>query len=233
LGYALAKELHALEATVYAVSRTQADLEALKGECPGIQPVLLDIADWTKTRETLDTIVTEPVDILINNAAIPGPLKFMEITSGDFDEVTNINLKSVVNISQICAGKMITTGRRGSIINISSMYAIRPQSRVAMYSSLKAALDALTKTMSVELGPHNIRVVSMNFGYMWTSMLTRRLPTEQDRQNFLARESPKFPSGNVYVPIKEAVNSILFVTSGLVDSMTGCGVLVDGGYCAA
>jgi len=232
LGSALAKQLGALNANVYAVSRTQADLDALAQECPRIVPICTDVSDWTKTREALTAILPDSVDILVNNAAITGTTNFMDITSDCFDEITNINVKSVVNISQICASNMIKSGKGGSIVNISSMYALRPTPSCPMYSALKAALDNLTKTMAMDLGKHQIRVISMNLGYMWTPMMTKYFPSEESREKFIQNEAGRFPTGKVFVPVEEAVNSILFSVSGLVDSMTGCGVILDGGYCA-
>jgi len=235
IGRALSVKLSQLGATVYAVSRTEADLENLTEECPTVQPILLDISDWGKTRATINKAIPGPIDILVNNAAVAYYVSFMDVTSEQFDELVGVNLRALVNVSQICAQKMIDSGNGGTIINISSINSIKPLPGLPIYTASKAGVNSLTQTMAMELGKHHIKVVAMNLGFIWTpgwpKLSGLDSPDEVEKKVY-ADMGHMFPLGKAFIPIEQAVDSILFVTSGSVDMMTGNGFILDGG-CAA
>jgi len=233
IGRALTHQLHEYGATVYALSRGEETLASLKAECPSIITVCVDLIDWDKTQEAVSSIGA--VDAVLNVAGVGLEEPFLEITSKVFDEIINVNVKSVVNVSQVASKAMILAGKGGSIVNISSRMARRAFPGCAIYSASKAAVDMLTKSMALELGPHNIRVNSINLGGVWTPMWADSFQEggtgRADLEAFKARVLPRIPAGNLFVPMQDVVHTVLFAASGLTSMLTGENIALDGGYC--
>jgi len=237
IGRALSVKLSQLGATVYAVSRTKADLDNLTAECPTVQAILLDISDdWDKTRSVVAESIQGPIDILVNNAAVVLWGSIMDCTSDQFDNLIGINLKALVNMSQICAQKMIDSGKGGTIIIISAGSSIKPHVLLPIYSASKAGVDSLTKTMAMEFGKHQIKVVAMNLGFVWSNIwetFPESHGVEEMETKWLDTVGHMLPLGKVFIPVEQVVDSILFVASGSVDMMTGNGFILDGGITAS
>jgi 3-oxoacyl-[acyl-carrier protein] reductase len=111
----------------------------------------------------------ENIDVLINNAGISQTKLFTDITDDDWNTMINTNLNSVFYASQEVAKNMIHN-KKGCIINISSIWGLIGASCEVHYSVAKAGVDALTKSLSKELGPSNIRVNSIAPGIIDTDM---------------------------------------------------------------
>lgn len=109
------------------------------------------------------------IDVLINNAGIDQEKLFQDITDEDWNNVINVNLYSVFCMTQEAVKNMIKN-KRGCIINISSIYGTMGGSYATAYSASKAGIDGLTKALSKELGPSNIRVNSIAPGFINTDM---------------------------------------------------------------
>ncbi|XP_076791421.1 carbonyl reductase [NADPH] 2-like isoform X3 [Arvicanthis niloticus] len=152
IGRGTVKALHASGAKVVAVTCDNSDLVSLAKECPGIEPVCVDLGDWEATEKALGGI--GPVDLLVNNAGVALMQPFIESTKEIFDRSFNVNVRAIVQVSQMVAKGMIKRGVAGSIVNISSMVAHVTYPGLATYSSTKGALTMLTKAMALELGPH-------------------------------------------------------------------------------
>ncbi|XP_059125859.1 carbonyl reductase [NADPH] 2-like isoform X1 [Peromyscus eremicus] len=152
IGRGTVKALHASGAKVVAVTLNNADLVSLAKECPGIEPVCVDLGDWEATEKALGGI--GPVDLLVNNAAVALVQPFLEATKEAFDRSFNVNLRSVLQVSQMVAKGMIDRGVAGSIVNVSSMVAYVTFPGLTNYCSTKGAMTMLTKAMARELGPH-------------------------------------------------------------------------------
>jgi NAD(P)-dependent dehydrogenase (short-subunit alcohol dehydrogenase family) len=231
IGRAIAKKLHELGVIVFAVSLNPANLASLKSECPSVNTVAVDLGDWKAAKEAIEKLPV--VHYLVNNAAILRINPFMEVSEQEFDETCNVNLKGIINVSQIVAKKMIAAGKPGAIINISSVGGLKAQPQVCTYSILKAGLDHLTKIMAIELGPHSIRVNSLNPGTVMTDML-RQLQegvelngAEEDMATFIAR----IPAVQKNTGIDEVVGVTLFLLSDVAPMITGSSIAIDGGYC--
>lgn len=110
------------------------------------------------------------IDLLVNNAAIAILESFLETRVESWDATVSINLRAVLVVSQIVAKGMIERGVPGSIVNISSMSSFQALPNHAAYAASKAGLDQLSKVMAVELGPHQIRVNSINPTVVMTEM---------------------------------------------------------------
>ncbi|ODM87126.1 L-xylulose reductase, partial [Orchesella cincta] len=217
---AIVGKLHAQGAIVYALSKNPDNLKKLKRRV---------FKQAIKT--ALEPI--ETVDCVINNAGIYEPTEFVTTTTESFDNHFNINLKAVLVVSQIMAKKMIERGKGGSIVNMSSVSAQRPEPGCAIYCCSKAALDMLTKTMAVELGPHKIRVNSVNPGNVDTDMNRPESYANKEELELVDKGFQsildKTPTGVVWMPMDDIVNTTLFLASNLTSQITGQCLAVDGG----
>ena len=155
IGRSIAKTLCESGAITYAVSLLQTELDSLKEECPEMNIICLDVTDWTATHSVLTEV--GPVDILVNNAAIARFASFLDTTEEDFDATFAVNVKGVLNVTQTVAKNMLDHGVRGSILNLSSIGAVKACSFI-VYCASKNAVLQLTRSMAVELGLHQIRV---------------------------------------------------------------------------
>src|SRR4030081_2456425 len=99
------------------------------------------------------------VDILVNNAAWASPnAHFLEMDETHWDTVIRTNLKSVYLHCHRAANIMVDRGTRGSIVNISSFAAARPHRHLAASDATKGGMEAMTRTMAIDLAPFGIRV---------------------------------------------------------------------------
>ncbi|XP_015920947.1 L-xylulose reductase [Parasteatoda tepidariorum] len=223
IGRAIVKELVSLEASVVALSRTKEHLVTLKNEFPQIEIVAVDIADWKETEKVVKNLGT--FDLLVNNAGIGELEKVGDITEDVVDRTFAVNVKAVINISQIVANGMKKAGIRGSIVNMSSQAAIIALDKHATYCASKGALDQLTKVMALELGPSGIRVNSINP----TVVRTELGMMAWGEKKIEAAMKAKIPLGD-YCDPEDVVKATVFLLSDDARMITGVQLPVDGGY---
>lgn len=108
-----------------------------------IQTICVDLLDWNATRKAVQNIL--PIDLLVNNAAVAYLSPFLDVTPEQFDLTFNINVKAILNVSQIIAKSMIEQKRGGNIVNISSQAGQAALKDHAVYCASKGALDMLSK----------------------------------------------------------------------------------------
>jgi NAD(P)-dependent dehydrogenase (short-subunit alcohol dehydrogenase family) len=164
------------------------------------------------------------LDVLINNAAIEIVGQVVDMSSGDWDRVLAVNLKSAFLFAKYAIPKMRKRG--GVILNISSIDAVVAYPGYAAYDASKAGLLALTKTLAVDHGRDGIRVNAICPGYTDTPLLReyfRRSP-DGERQ----RVSALTPSGRIGLPL-DVAEAALFLASDSASFITGAYLLVDGG----
>lgn len=165
------------------------------------------------------------VDIWINGAGVNSVTPYLDIDQEEFDRILNVNLKSAHLACQITGGRWIKQGRGGSIINISSMSAIRPLSRVFTYSLTKAALWNLTQNLAREWAPHRIRVNALCPGFFPAEQ--NRKVLDQGRVKAIMRQTPMARFGEA----DELVGATLLLASDKAGSfITGTNLVVDGGF---
>nr|XP_034830820.1 uncharacterized short-chain type dehydrogenase/reductase y4vI-like [Maniola hyperantus] len=225
IGRGIAVELWRAGANIVALSRTRSHLESLQSEYPSIDIVDVDIMDWNKTREVVESL--GHFDALVNNAAVAVCDPFLTCTAADFDKTFNVNVKAALNISQVVARKMVENKTRGAIVNISSQASKAALKDHAIYSASKAALDALTRAMALELGPHGIRVNAVNPTVTMTAMAKVGW-SDPERS---AEMKAKIPLGR-FSEVSEVVNAVVFLLSEKSTMITGVELPIDGGFLA-
>ena len=143
----------------------------LKSENIDIDIIKADVSNRTEVKEMIEGIITKygKIDVLINNAGISQYKLFTDITDEDWENIMNINLKSNFIVTQEVVENMIAN-KNGLIINISSIWGVTGAAMEVAYSTSKAGIIGLTKSLAKELGPSNIRVNSKAPGNIDTDM---------------------------------------------------------------
>ncbi len=225
IGRAISVALWKGGATVYAVSRTQSDLDSLQTDCPGIQGVRVDLQDWNATQTTITTL--GDVDLLVNNAGVWKSSSVLDTPEENYKIMMDVMVKAVVNVTQVVAKGMVAR-RSGAIVNISSIcsrsYDVESD---YIYCAAKAAVDQLTRCQAVELGPHQVRVNSVNPTVVKTSMVATYI-SEQDAGP-VQRIVDRMPMSRM-AEEKDIVNATLYLLSDKADMINGAILPVDGGY---
>ncbi|XP_060064150.1 D-erythrulose reductase-like [Ylistrum balloti] len=222
IGREIAKKLVECGAETYALSKTKEGLDSLKSEVPSMHIVQADLADWDGSRKIIEQL--GPIDLLVNNAGAAWNAPFMEVKKEELDFTFDINVKSIVNVSQVCAKGMIERGQGGSIVNMSSIASTKALQDHTCYSASKSAVDMLTKTMCLELGPHKIRVNCVNPTVVWTEMGKKGWSDPAKSGPLLAR----IPL-NKFVELEDVVNATLFLLSDKSAMVNGTSMLLEGG----
>lgn len=165
------------------------------------------------------------IDIWINGAAINPPIPYLEITDEEFEAILDTNLKTVHMACQTIGKYWIDNGQKGCIINMSSMAAVRPLSRVFAYSLTKAALLNLTQNLAREWAVHRIRVNALCPGFFPAEQNRRVL--DQSRVKAIMDHTPMRRFGDA----EELIGATLLLASEKAGSfITGSNLVVDGGF---
>jgi len=168
-----------------------------------------------------------PVNILINNAGTIKRNDALDFTESDWDEVMDVNLKSVFFLSQAVARSMVSSGEGGKIINIASMLSFQGGIRVASYTASKSGIAGLTKLLANEWAKHGINVNAIAPGYFATNNTDALRADEKRNTEILGR----IPAGRWGQP-SDLSGAAVFLASGASDYVHGTVLAVDGGWLA-
>lgn len=170
------------------------------------------------------------LDILVNSAGIQRYGDAVETPEEIWDEVLNINLKSMFLTAKFCVPHMRSSGG-GAIVNVASVQAFAAQRGVAAYSASKGGAVALTKAMAVDFAPE-IRVNCICPGSVDTPMLREAAQLfAEDPEDALREWGAMHPMGRVARP-EEIARAIAFLADPASSFVTGAALLVDGGLLA-
>ena len=162
------------------------------------------------------------VDVCINNAGISKDSLLLRLNPAQWDEVMEVNLKSVFNMTKQVIRPMMKA-KKGSIINMSSIIGIRGNAGQSSYAASKAGIIGFTKSIAHELGSRNIRCNAIAPGFVETDM-THYLKDEEGAKSFLA----KIPL-NRFGSATEIADTALFLASDMSSYITGQVISVCGG----
>ncbi len=176
--------------------------------------------------ESIDNFLTnlsKSIDILVNNAGILKVGKHNDLSSSDFQEILQVN---VIAPFEIIAGVIGSMKHRkfGRIVNISSIWGQISREGRSLYSSSKAALDALTKSFALEFGPYNVLINSVAPGYVDTELIKKH---NTDLE--LAEIKKTIPLQR-FAKKNEISNLVKFLCSEDNSYVTGQIITIDGGY---
>ncbi|WP_328810383.1 SDR family NAD(P)-dependent oxidoreductase [Rhodococcus sp. NBC_00294] len=231
LGLAIARGLRDAGATVVVSSRK---LEACEEAVASLGPSTvgsahahaLHVGRWDEIEPAVDAIVDEfgSLDVVVNNAGIaPLSENLVGVTEGLWDKTIEVNLKGPFRLMAVAGARMAAAGR-GSIINISSIGAVRPSPPEAMYAAAKNGLNALTMAFAQEYAPH-VRVNCVMPGGFATDM------AEHWDDEFVGKIVDRLPSGRLGRP-EEIAGLVVHLASDASSYTTGAIIPVDGGRTA-
>ncbi len=205
---------------------TKEKVEAMGRKFLGVVANLLSIEPCEKiVQETVKTF--GKVDILVNNAGIIRRADAIEFSEKDWDDVMNINVKTVFFFSQAVAKQFIKQGTGGKIVNVASMLSFQGGIRVPSYTASKSGVMGITRLMANEWAKHNINVNAIAPGYMATNN-TAPLRADKKRSGEILE---RIPAGRWGKP-EDLQGPVVFLASDASDYVNGYTVAVDGGWLA-
>ena len=163
-----------------------------------------------------------PPAALVNCAGVAVESVFATMRDDQIDAVLSINLRGTISFTKMVVRQMMLAPGGGSIVNVSSIVGLRGYRGLAVYSASKAALDAMTRALAHELGPHRIRVNSVAPGYLDTEM-TGAL--DESKRAKILRRTPLKRLGTA----DDVVGPVRFLLSDEARFITGHVLVVDGG----
>ncbi|MDP4171317.1 MAG: enoyl-[acyl-carrier-protein] reductase FabL [Bacillota bacterium] len=187
--------------------------------------VKANVGDVEKIKEMFSKIDEEfgRLDVFVNNAASGVLRPAMELEESHWDWTMNINSKALLFCAQEAA-KLMERNNGGKIVSISSLGSIRYLENYTTVGVSKAALEALTRYLAVELASKNIVVNAVSGGAVDTEAL-KHFP---NREELLAEARRKTPAGKM-VEIEDMVNCVMFLLSEEANMIRGQTIIVDGG----
>ncbi|WP_326901328.1 2-dehydro-3-deoxy-D-gluconate 5-dehydrogenase KduD [Kosakonia cowanii] len=188
-----------------------------------------DLRDQQQLTSIVDEAVNQMghLDILINNAGTIRRCDAIDFSEKDWDEVMDLNLKSLFFLSQAVARQFIAQGSGGKIINIASMLSYQGGIRVPSYTASKSGVMGLTRLLANEWAKHNINVNAIAPGYMATNNTQQLREDAARNQEILDR----IPAARWGTP-EDLQGAAVFLASSAADYINGYTLAVDGGWLA-
>lgn len=229
IGLGAAVALAEAGAVVTLVARTDVDLAQVVRHFSesgfAADGVAIDITDFEAVRAFVSK--REPYQVLVNSAGTARHSNIAGITPQDYQAVMDLNLAATIFMSQAVVGRLTDASLPGSIINVSSQMGHVGGPHRAVYSASKFALEGLTKSMAIELGPKGIRVNTVCPTFVETEMTARTLGDPDFRSWVLS----KIKVGRLG-RIEDLMGPIVFLASDAAAMVTGSALMVDGGWTA-
>jgi 2-deoxy-D-gluconate 3-dehydrogenase len=229
LGQAMAVGLASAGADIVTLSRgdaaqTAAAVQTAGQRCGSVHADLGQRPDMGSLISAASAVFGH-VDILVNNAGTIRRAPALEFSEQDWDEVLDVNLRSVFFLSQALARHWVAAKRGGKIINVASMLSFQGGIRVASYTASKSGLAGLTRLMANEWAAQGINVNAIAPGYFATNN-TEALRNDPVRSRDILGRIPAARWGNP----EDLAGAAAFLASAAADYMHGAIVPVDGGW---
>jgi 2-dehydro-3-deoxy-D-gluconate 5-dehydrogenase len=231
LGQGIAIGLAQAGADIFGVSRSDASETEVRVMAAG-QKFVSYKADLQR-QDGLDDLVAAAkkemgeIHILVNNAGIIRRKDAIVYGEEDWDDVMNINIKTLFFLAQKVAGVFVEQQKGGKIINIASMLSYQGGIRVPAYTASKSAVLGITKALANEWAVHDINVNAIAPGYMETNN-TEALRNDPDRSREILG---RIPAGRWGSP-EDMAGAAVFLAGSASDYINGFTLAVDGGWLA-
>jgi len=206
--------------SVEAAQTLEAELKAYGITAKGYQS---NAASYDQAHQLVEDVLKDfdGLDILINNAGITKDNLLMRMAEKDFDQVIEVNLKSVFNMSK-AVQRTFLKQRRGSLIHMSSVVGVKGNAGQANYAASKAGIIGFSKSIALELGSRNIRSNVIAPGFIETEMTAK---LSEDLVQGWRNSIPLKRGGSP----EDIANACVFLGSDLSNYITGQVLNVDGG----
>jgi len=223
-------------ADVVVTSRNLNELERVAGAVQDLGRKSLAIATHVGRMDQIMSLAEQVVaefgriDILVNNAGTSIASPAIDLEERAWESVMNLNLKGLFFLSQ-AAARVMRENDGGSIINISSVNAFKPDQATCIYAIAKAGIVMATKTMAQQWAEYNIRVNAIAPGPIETKLLNASwgLLPEDEAKKAKTDTAESIPLGRIGEP-REIADSIIFLASNASSYITGQTIIVDGGF---
>ena len=231
IGQGIAVSVARAGGAVIGVGRSPMDETASKIAAFGgsFAPEVCDLANQEAAQEMLDRVwAAGPIDGLVNNAGIIRRGDAVDFSEADWDDVMDLNLKSLFFLSQAFARHALAEpARRGKIVNIASVLSFQGGIRVASYTAAKHGVLGVTRLLGCEWAAKGINVNAIAPGYIETNN-TQALRADPDRS---AAILDRIPAGRWGAP-DDIGDAAVFLLAKASDYMHGAVIPVDGGWLA-
>ncbi|KHD86794.1 3-ketoacyl-ACP reductase [Heyndrickxia ginsengihumi] len=229
IGRKMAVALAEAGADIASLQRNVNDV-ALKGEIESLGKncivVPCNMEDTAQVKAAIPTVIKElgKIDILVNNAGIQRRSPSVSFSETDWDDVIQVNLKSVWLLCQE-AGKFMVAQQQGKIINMASLLSFQGGYIVPAYAVAKGGVAQLTKALSNEWAKNHVNVNAIVPGYIATDMNEALIQDETRSRQILER----IPAGRWGTP-EDFMGTVVFLASDASNYIHGHLLAVDGGW---
>ena len=224
IGNSILDKLISAGSTVLATGTNEEKLKLIQEKYKNLNVLKFDISDHKnidKFVEDCSSILSNRIDVLINNAGITHDNLSIKMKEEEWKRVIDINLTSTFLISKNVIRKMIKS-KTGKIINITSVVGHSGNIGQANYAASKAGIIAMSKSLALEYGKKNITINSVSPGFILSEMTNK---ISEDHTELLKSRI----SLNKFGKPEDVANTVIFLSSNLADYITGETIHVNGG----
>jgi len=227
IGLAASAALADAGAHVVLAARSRNEIEdaaeAIRAQGGSAEALPLDVTDIDAVRRSIGA--QAPFHVLFNNAGINRPQPFLDFKIEDFDQIMDINVRAAFLVAQIVAKRMVDAGIKGSLIHTTSQMAFTTGPGRTVYCASKAAVEAFSRGIALELAPHGVRSNTLAPTFIETP-LSRPFLQDETLRNFVLTKIKLGRIGQV----QDLTGAIVYLASDASSLMTGTHMLIDGGW---
>ena len=224
IGNSILDKLVSAGSNILATGTNDEKLNKIKEKYEKVNILKFDISNHAEIDEFVEncnSILSNKIDVLINNAGITQDNLSIRMKEGEWKRVIDINLSSTFLITKNVIKKMLKS-KNGKIINVTSVVGHSGNIGQANYAASKAGIVGLSKSLALEYGKKNITVNSVSPGFIMSDMTNK---ISEEHTELLKSRIPL----NKFGKPEDVANTIAFLCSNLSDYITGETIHVNGG----